>query len=89
MNYTYRFVRVLIVSCISLIQDFVCFCTAFRFVVREKYPSDRGKERPEPPSAVVLMEVFNNAKPDELIKKILNPILSKFLLKNFPRIPLS
>lgn len=54
----------------------------FRFVVREKYPSDRGKEKPEPPSESFLTGVFSNAKPEESIKKVLNPNLSKIFWSN-------
>ncbi len=46
-----------------------------RFVVREKYPSDRGKERPVPPSKDALTEIFKNAKPEDSLKKVLNPKL--------------
>lgn len=44
-----------------------------RFAVREKYPVDRGKERSGPPSEEFLKEIFQAAKPEESLKKILNP----------------
>lgn len=46
-------------------------------MVREKYPSNRGKERPAPLTEQNLREIFANAKQDESLKKILNPHLSK------------
>jgi hypothetical protein len=46
-----------------------------RFAVREKYPVDRGKERTGAPSQEFLDEILQKAKPDESLKKILNPQL--------------
>ena len=44
-----------------------------RFAVREKYPVDRGKERADAPSEEFLNEILLKAKPEESLKKILNP----------------
>lgn len=48
--------------------------------MREKYPSDRGKERPMPIPEDSLKEIFNKSKPEESLKKILNPHLSTYQL---------
>lgn len=55
----------------------MCF-SLFRFVVREKYPSNRGKERLGPPGNELLSEIFSSAKSDETLKKVLNHQLGTF-----------
>lgn len=46
-----------------------------RFCVKEKYPSDRARERGPPPSAEDLRRILTNAKGGESLRKVLNPHL--------------
>lgn len=45
------------------------------FYVKEKYPSDRARERGSPPSAEQLKQILTNAKAGDALKKVLNPHL--------------
>ncbi|XP_049878104.1 ribosome quality control complex subunit NEMF homolog isoform X2 [Pectinophora gossypiella] len=46
-----------------------------RFAVKEKYPLDRAKTSHAPPPADALKEIFATSKPQNNLKKILNPKL--------------
>ncbi|XP_063231273.1 ribosome quality control complex subunit NEMF homolog [Bacillus rossius redtenbacheri] len=46
-----------------------------RFAVREKYPTDRARQKSGAPAAEDLQKIFSSAKPGEGLKKILNPHL--------------
>lgn len=56
------------------------------FAVKEQYPLDRAKESTGPPDAEKLLEIFKNSKPNDNLKKILNPnlgtccVLTKLIL---------
>lgn len=65
-------------SIVHFYEPLWCFIEFFyRFAVKEKYPLDRAKERPDPLSEDRLRELINTAKTGENLKKILNPHVGK------------
>lgn len=45
--------------------------------MKEKYPTDRARERAPPPSADALKQILLKAKAGEGLKKVLNPHLGR------------
>lgn len=65
-----------------ILRSFIVFVALLnlRFAVREIYPSDRGKQCTNIPSKQEIEEIFQTAKPDDTLKKILNPHLGTAII---------